>query len=480
MATGTGNPLGRGDSLDGLDPASIGGAPRQGLPLEDGTRRLMVAVMTAAIEDAARQGCSAFAHSDTRGARANAQWWWRDDERPAGEWGSAESLCDALGFEREVFAERLRRIWEANHVLVPDGARYPVYRTLRPAGELSIVPPAPPLRSANQVVAPKRVVPPKIDRNAWDFVVRHDYLPDFAEFGGLHLVPPHVTTAAETARLPNGEGGAYGSQEEKVEEQTVDPGPVDVVVEPGDGPSPQRSRWSVPCPGIAGSERATCGTPILGQLCRPCYQRRAELRREAIARRVAERYAARSAVPPPIESSCHEEDMATRSLLRVAAVLDVPVPENVDVFAIMGPRGLRARGDQLATLITAIVNGDSLREIACTVGVTRETVDKARRIVEALLGRPILCRCGREARTHRGWCGMRMAKSPARQRTVAALHASQRALAVERERADARARFGAPADARDCGHRSAARGKPPTLADESSGAPMRTRGTTCG
>lgn len=77
-------------------------------------------------------------------------------------------------------------------------------------------------------------------------------------------------------------------------------------------------------------------------------------------------------------------------------------------------RGMYLRDGLLDRAKECLLTGKGNRNVARLMGMKPQTVARLRKAVEIERGATILCACGRPA-THRGWCRVRYAASPARQ-----------------------------------------------------------------
>lgn len=88
-------------------------------------------------------------------------------------------------------------------------------------------------------------------------------------------------------------------------------------------------------------------------------------------------------------------------------------------------RGMYRKETRLKQMIVLMKEGAGNREIGRATGAHTWTVRKARSILEAEHGK-FHCKCGKLA-THRGWCWVRMAKSPKRQNVISEMHGERSA-----------------------------------------------------
>ncbi len=80
-------------------------------------------------------------------------------------------------------------------------------------------------------------------------------------------------------------------------------------------------------------------------------------------------------------------------------------------------RGMYSKGGNLEIAKRMVLEGNCNRDVRRATGMHMQTVAKLRRIIESEQGSPIMCACGSPA-THRGWCSVRYAKSPKRQKFI--------------------------------------------------------------
>jgi len=77
------------------------------------------------------------------------------------------------------------------------------------------------------------------------------------------------------------------------------------------------------------------------------------------------------------------------------------------------PRGMYQNGGRLERARAMLLTGYSMRQIRSQTGMASATITKLRHVLKDEGIEPV-CGCGQPT-THRGWCSVRFARSPARQ-----------------------------------------------------------------
>lgn len=356
------------DAIDAAAPAP-----------ESGARALLLALVELTIADS--RGAMSLPTARKRRTQANAQWWWLDDDRDASVYGSAAFVCNELGFARDAMAKGLAENLGAallptiDRRLIGHGRMFTWVREARPAvapSSLEIPVSAGAGRGGRNAginVWRTSDTAPAIDWS-WDAIVQRDVLAEIRAEARAELgLPPMLVDLDDDLSV-------------------IEPDVVETDAAPSETWA-DVAEWAaslepVPPPRIADVFAAKL--QACGNLVPPGRALRAEATVEVLA-----------------------------------AYLGVPVPDEIDAFAIVGGLGFYDKGDQLHRFVTVLRTGVSLREACRQTGVASRTGQRVLAAREAILGAPLRCACGIPLRVHRGWCTDRVASSPARQAVVARL-----------------------------------------------------------